>query len=114
MTSGAVTGSALLSAEQVEQLPWEDLHGVPGVRTRVLWRSGSSLAGMLLLEPGSVIPPHAHPSGRHHVHVVSGSCRIRGEVLDEGGYAHVPAGQQHGMEAASGRECHLFYLYLDD
>lgn len=114
MTSRTATGMVLLSAEQVDHLPWEDLHGVSGARTRVLWRSGGSLAGMLALDPGATMSPHAHPSGHHHVHVVSGSCRIGGAVLEEGGYAHVPAGTQHAMEAVGARECHLFYLYLED
>lgn len=117
MATGTATGTAgraLLTAEQVDQLPWEDLHGVPGVRTRVLWRSGGSLAGLLLLEAGATIATHAHPSGHHHVHVESGHCRISGEVLDAGGYAHIPAGQQHDMAAVGDQPCRLFYLYLGD
>lgn len=102
----------LLAAHAVEQLPWEDLHGVPGVRTKVLWRSGGSLAGILLMESGASLGSHAHPEGHHHVYIVEGRCTVGDEQLTEGAYVHIPAGEPHDIGAAGPTGCRLFYLYL--
>lgn len=104
--------TTLLQASAVLQLPWEDLHGVPGVRTKVLWRSGTSLAGMLQVEPGAALTSHAHPEGHHHAYVVEGQCRMGDELLSEGAYIHVPAGESHDIAAAGPDGCRLLYLYL--
>lgn len=101
-----------LSVSTVLQLPWENLHGVPGVRAKVLWRSGTSLAGMLLIEPGAALTAHAHPDGQHHAYVVEGRCRVGDAVLTEGAYIHVPAGAAHDIASAGPNGCRLFYLYL--
>lgn len=104
----------LLPVSAVLDLPWEDLHGVDGVRTQVLWRSGTSLAGLLLIEPDAALLSHAHHEGHHHVYVVEGQCRVGGVLLTEGSYVHIPAGEPHDIAAAGPAGCRLFYLYVGE
>lgn len=105
-------GTTLLTEQAIEALPWEDLHGAPGVRTKVLWRAAGSLAGLMTLEPGAALPSHAHADGHHHVLVRSGSCQVDGRLLSEGSYVHVTAGEPHGIANRSTDSCEVFYLYL--
>jgi quercetin dioxygenase-like cupin family protein len=106
------TGRVLLTTGDIEHLPWEDLHGTTGVRTKVLWRAGTSLAGLLTFDAGAALPAHTHEDGHHHVYVESGQCRVSGQLLAEGGYAHIPAGQAHDLAAGGDEGCVLLYLYL--
>lgn len=94
-------------------LPWTDLHGLPHARTKVLWSSGQSLAGVLRLEPGASLGDHVHEHGEHHAYVLEGACRIDDRVLTAGSYAHVPAGVRHEVSGEQPDGCQVFYLFVD-
>ena len=96
----------------VAVLPWEDLHDATGVRTKVLWRSAGSLAGLMRLLPGAALPSHAHAEGHHHILVKQGSCEVNGSRLTEGAYVHVAAGEPHHVANRSDDSCEVFYLYV--
>jgi quercetin dioxygenase-like cupin family protein len=100
------------TAAHVEQLPWEDLHGLAGVRTRVLWRDHESIAGILDLAPGVSLPEHAHIHAHHDVSVLDGECRIVGTALTAGSFVHIPGGVDHAISDVGPTGCRLLYLYL--
>jgi quercetin dioxygenase-like cupin family protein len=116
--TGPVTGRAateaavVLDTAAIDRLPQQQLHGLRDVLTRVLWRSGGSLAGVIDVGAGEQLPGHAHPEGHHHVWVLSGTAKILGTAVGPGSYVHVPAGLDHAIEDVSAGGLTMFYLYL--
>jgi len=104
----------ILEADRVAARPWERFGEDEGVRYRTLWiEPGSrSYAGVLRLDSGAAIGHHTHRHASHHVWVADGDCRIDGRHLEAGSYVCVPAGVDHGVDAAGPQGCALFYLYL--
>ena len=96
--------------EEIARLPRERLH--PGVTYKVLWREAGSLAGVMWVAAGAVVPEHVHDSASHHVWVVDGRARTGDRELGRGSYWHVPAGIPHAVEGLEAFGCELFYLYL--
>lgn len=100
----------LLSAGEVDDVPWKPLGDNAGVSHKVLWRSGDVVLGMFRLEPGAVNPAHVHQGAHHHFLVTQGAARIIDRELAAGSYAYIPPGVAH--EVAAGDEgCILFYTY---
>jgi quercetin dioxygenase-like cupin family protein len=102
---------AVLDPHAVAALPEEPL-GVPGVTHRVLWRDGSSLAGVLTVQAGHRLGTHAHRVNHHHIWTVDGRATILGRELGPGSYVHVPSGVEHDIDATQTEGCTVFYLYL--
>lgn len=103
-----------LGADEVARVPLEPVEGVAGVRQRVLWRSGESVAGELELDPGQRLEPHAHHHAHHHQWVLEGTVHVLGRDLGPGSYIHVPAGVAHDLTTAGTSHVRLFFLYLVD
>lgn len=70
---------------------------MPGVHVRKLHSNPDrkTTTMLMVLEPGSVLPPHDH-RGAEDSFVISGSCRIGSVSLHEGDFHHVDAGAHHG------------------
>ena len=81
-----------------------------GVRTMVLWSAGDEIAGLLVLEPGASIEPHAHQGGSHHLYVIEGRCRVGDRLLAEGGYVHVHEGVARTVRGDGQIGCRLVYV----
>lgn len=105
--------AVVLTGPQVEHRPWEPLAAVgPGVSHKPLWDSGESVAGLMRLEVGGEVLPHAHRQAHHHLWVHQGRIEVLGEDLGEGSYVHVPGGVSHGIVNRSDEPATFFYLYL--
>jgi quercetin dioxygenase-like cupin family protein len=105
----------LLEQFVIDGLPWEDLPAIgEGVRHKVLWRSGSSVAGLMRLARGGFVGPHAHRRAHHHLWVVDGEIEVLAVVLGTGSYVHVPAGVTHSMTNRGDGPATFLYLYLQD
>lgn len=103
----------LLDAAAIAQLTSEPFGPNPGAATNtVLWRNDTSMAGLLTVTAGQRLGAHRHERNHHHMWVLSGAARVAGARLDAGGYAHIPAGVEHDIDATGTDGCTVFYLYL--
>jgi quercetin dioxygenase-like cupin family protein len=100
----------LATAEQIAGMPRRSVRDLDGVTDRVLWTSGTQVAGVMEFAPGATMPEHTHVDRSHHIWVAAGSVSVDGQQLTAGGYAHVPAGVPHevGAGAEGGT---LFYVF---
>lgn len=80
-----------------ETLPWMPLG--EGVSARFLRFSGEDRTLQLRVEPGTVIPPHAH-GGEVHAYNIAGQRRLgTGEIAGPGAYVYEPSGNIDTWEA---------------
>lgn len=112
MTHIIATGPVVLRAEDVDALPIIPLDGLDGVTHRVLWRSESSMAGVLRVAGGHRLGAHTHRANHHHMWVLDGRAAILGAELATGAYVHIPAGTEHDIDARDTGGCTVYYLYL--
>jgi quercetin dioxygenase-like cupin family protein len=104
----------VLHPAEIADLPETPLGALHGVRRRVLWQSGNSESGVLDIAAGNRLGLHAHRANQHHLWVLSGAADIAGQRVPEGGYAHIPAGIEHDIDATATEGCSLLYLYLGE
>jgi uncharacterized RmlC-like cupin family protein len=113
MTSTLIVAPpALFTPEEIAAIPAQPLGTLEGVTNRVLWHDGVSSAGVLTIEAGHRLGAHAHRAHHHHIWVVEGEVDILGARLGPGGYAHVPSGVEHDIEASATEGGSVFYLYV--
>lgn len=104
----------VLDAESIEQLPARRLPGMKDTPSKLLWRSGDSVAGILCVPPDGTVTMHRHRYAHHHTWVVEGTCTILGRTLGPGSYVHVPPGVEHDVVAAGPDGATVFYLFIDE
>jgi quercetin dioxygenase-like cupin family protein len=105
--------STVLQASAIRQLTSAPFGPTAGVATiTVLWRDDTSMAGLLTVTAGHHLGRHTHRQNHHHVWVVSGAATIAGTPLGPGGYAHIPAGVEHDIDATDTEGCTMFFLYV--
>lgn len=103
----------VLTPADVAALPAEPLGNLQGVTHRVLWRDGSSMAGVLTVQAGHRLGAHTHRVNHHHIWVLEGHATIvDGHEVGRGSYVHVPSGIEHDFDASSTEGCTVFYLYV--
>ena len=102
----------VLTPEQVAVLPLVPLGTNAGVTHRVLWSSGTSMAGVMRVEEGHRLGVHTHRANHHHMWILDGRATILGSELDPGSYVHIPSGVEHDIDASATDGCTLLYLYL--
>ena len=110
MSVELLPGFVALSAEDIENVPWQPFGGMPHVHVRYLLTTGDSVAGLMRLDCGAHEVRHVHVGGEHHAWIVEGAVRFDGTDLDQGSYLHVPAGMTHTM-AAGATGCTLFFVF---
>ena len=103
--------TTVLTADAVAALPLEPLGHLEGVRHRVLWRDGTSMAGVLTVAGGHHLGRHSHRANHHHLWVLDGRATVLGTELGPGGYAHIPSSVDHDIDATGSDGCTVFYLY---
>jgi quercetin dioxygenase-like cupin family protein len=108
----SVPGPTVLTAAEITEIPSERLGSIEGVTHRVLWRSDTSMAGVLTVEAGHRLGAHAHRVNHHHLWVLDGHASILGTEVGPGSYVHVPSGVEHDIDASASNGCTVFYLYL--
>ena len=107
------TPPLVLTAGDIAAMPLVALDPtIPGVAHRIVWRSNSSVAGVMKIDAGQHLGRHTHRSNHHHMWIVDGSAEIVGKLVGPGGYVHIPAGVEHDLDARSTTGCTIFYLYL--
>jgi mannose-6-phosphate isomerase-like protein (cupin superfamily) len=111
---GAAPHATLVTAPAGEALTWRPLDPYDGVDYKLLWRSGSSVAGIMRIAPTGMVTPHAHDNAQHHMWVIDGSVEMLHEVVGPGTYAHIPAKMDHSLRAVGGGPATVLYLYLRD
>jgi oxalate decarboxylase/phosphoglucose isomerase-like protein (cupin superfamily) len=104
----------VLDADAVAALEWSPFPGSDGVRYKLLWRSGWSVAGIMDLAPGASLAAHTHSGAHHHLWVLSGEADLLGARVSAGSYVHVPTGVQHGITGVGPGGFSMLYLYLRD
>lgn len=107
----ATTNPTVLTAEETLARPEMALGSIDGVRHRVLWQRGTSMAGRMTIAAGRNLGRHQHRRHAHHMWILDGHVEILGAVLDAGSYVHIPAGVLHDLDARATEGCTLFYLY---
>jgi quercetin dioxygenase-like cupin family protein len=100
------------TAEEIGRLPAVPLGSLEGVVHRVLWQDDKSMAGVLTVEGGRSLGRHTHRANTHHIWVLEGTAEILGRTLGPGGYAHIPSGVEHDIDATGSAGCTVYYLYL--
>ena len=101
----------VMTSEAVKALMVEPLGNLDGVTHRVLWRDGTSMAGVMSVQAGHRLGTHAHRFNHHHMWVVEGCATILGAELGPGSYVHIPSGVYHDIDASTTGGCTVFYLY---
>jgi len=112
LSQGTERQPVVLTAEAIAALPLEPLGRLEGVMHRVLWRDATSMSGVLTIEAGKRLGAHRHRRNHHHIFVLDGDPLVLGQRLGPGGYAHVPDGVEHDIEASADRPCTVLYMYL--
>ncbi len=79
----------------------------PGVTRKVLFNRAGTLAFLLKLEAGAVIPAHAHTANEECL-VLEGTVEIAGAVAHEGAFHFAPGSVPHTPITA--RTAALLYL----
>ncbi|MGV3572446.1 MAG: cupin domain-containing protein [Ramlibacter sp.] len=74
---------------------WEEV--APGVQRKMLWLAAGAQSCLVRMEPGAVVPAHAHAIDEECV-VLEGSVRIGDDLVLQVGDFHVGrAGSSHAM-----------------
>jgi mannose-6-phosphate isomerase-like protein (cupin superfamily) len=110
--STTTSPATVLTPEEVAALPAVALGKLAGVTHRVLWNSGTSMAGIMTVEAGRRLGLHTHHANDHHMWVLDGRAVILGTELAPGSYAHIPGGVEHDIDASTTDGCTVLYLYL--
>ena len=105
------TTPTVLPADAVSAITSAPLGTGDGVNHRVLWRDGTSVAGLLTIDAGRRLGVHQHRVNHHHIWVVAGHASVFGRLVDPGSYVHVPCGVDHDIDATSTEGCTVFYVY---
>jgi quercetin dioxygenase-like cupin family protein len=104
----------LLDTASIEHLAAKRLPGMESTLSKLLWRSGDSVAGVMYVKPGAPMTLHRHRNAHHHAWVVEGTCTILGRTLGPGSYAHIPPGVDHDVVATGPEGATIFYLFIDE
>ena len=101
----------VMSADRIEDMPWEDLRGLEGVAHKVLWQSGDVVLGLIRVEAGREKPEHVHHGAHHHILMTQGACTMVGEALTAGAYVYIPPDVPHAVTDVGAEGCTFFYTY---
>ena len=113
MTTTPMPTLFLVPRDTVANLAWEPLPGSPHVDNKVLYTTGTHVAGLLRLHPGAREVTHVHVHGEHHIWVLAGSVWIDDTELKADSYLHVPARLSHTIEDG-GVGSLLFYVFCPE
>lgn len=102
----------VLSPAAIAALPLEPLGTVDGVAHRVVWRDGTSTAGVLSVAAGRRLGTHAHRVNHHHMWVLEGRAEILGREVGPGSYVHIPSQVDHDIDATDSDGCTVLYFYV--
>jgi quercetin dioxygenase-like cupin family protein len=101
-----------LSVADIDQLPWREVTGCPGVRAKELWHHGALVHALIAYAPGASTPGIPHPHADHYIWVVSGEAKVAGDRITAGSYLHVPPGVAHPIGDIGDGGCVLLQLHV--
>lgn len=102
----------MLSASDVASLEPQGLGDLSGISRRILHRDETTEAGILRVAAGRRLGRHTHRANQHHMWVLDGEADVAGVRIGPGGYAHIPAGVEHDIDATLTEGCTVVYLYV--
>jgi len=111
MDAKVIPPPQVLTSEAIADLPVVPIGTVQGVERRILWRDGSSEAGILVVFGGHQLGLHTHRSNHHHMWVLDGAATILGTDVGPGSFVHIPSGVEHDIDARATDGCAVFYVY---
>lgn len=97
------------TGSDIDGMEWEDV--LPGVRQKVLWRSGDTSLGLMKVDAGHENPEHAHHAAHHHILVLEGECTMLGKHVGPGSYVYIPPTVPHAVTEVGPDGCTFFYTY---
>ena len=100
----------MLSAADIDRLPWQPVPDCPGVYAKELWRSVDCVHTLILYEPGAQTPGLPHPHAHQHMWMVAGEATVTGRRLGAGSYLNVPARMPHPINDAGPLGCLLLQV----
>ena len=100
-----------VDAHQIDELPWEQVPGCPGVHEKILWRFGDFVVALIRYQPNATTPGVPHLAAHHHIWLVSGAAEVAGRLLVAGSYVHVPPGVEHPVESVGGEACTILQMH---
>lgn len=102
----------VLNPDDLAEIPWIDLHDLPGATLKTLWETPASRAGLMRFEAHVAHPATMYDGFERHVVVMAGSATIAGRQLVAGSYVCIPAGIDSGTTQAGPDGCTLFYHFV--
>ena len=100
-----------VDAQQINELPWKQVPGCPGVHEKTLWRFGDFVVALIRYRSKASTPGAPHLAAHHHVWVVSGAAEVAGRRLVAGSYVHVPPGAGHPVENVGHETCTILQMH---
>ena len=100
-----------VDARQIDELPWTQVPGCPGVHEKTLWRFGDFVVALIRYEPNAATSGAPHLAAHHHMWVVSGAAVVAGRRLVAGSYVHVPPGSAHPVENVGREACTILQMH---
>lgn len=100
-----------VDAQQIDELPWTQVPGCPGVYEKTLWRFGDFVVALIRYQPNATTPGVPHLVAHHHIWVVSGVAEVAGRLLVAGSYVHVPPGAGHPVENVGDEACTILQMH---
>ena len=73
-----------VSAADIDAMDWVDDPTRAGVRHKVLWQSGATVLGLMMIDAGAVNPEHTHHGAHHHILMLSGTATMLGRGGQQG------------------------------
>lgn len=107
-----MSAPVVLTPAEITQIPVSPLGTIEGVGHRILWRTETSMAGVLTVEAGHHLGEHRHHANHHHMWVLDGHVEVLGTTIGPGSYVHIPSGIDHDIDARETEGCTVYYLYL--
>ena len=103
---GRVIVNTPLDIDAIDWIPHGDQDGV---RYKVLWQSGTTVLGLMQIDPGAQNSEHTHAGAHHHILVMSGTCRMLDKDLPAGSYVYIPPEVPHAAVNDSDEPSTFFY-----
>jgi quercetin dioxygenase-like cupin family protein len=100
-----------VSAADIDAMDWVDDPARAGVHHKVLWQSGATVLGLMMIDAGAVNPEHTHHGAHHHILMLSGTATMLGKEWEAGSYLYIPPGVPHEAANTGDEACTFFYTY---
>ena len=95
----------------IDAIDWIPHGDQAGVRYKVLWQSGTTVLGLMQMDPGAQNAEHTHAGAHHHILMLTGTCHMLGRDVPAGSYVYIPPDVAHAAVNEGTEACTFFYTY---